>query len=245
MKSPFRRAERHQPFLAPLGARKGLARFSPAWLTDLPPAAAPIAVTVLGGVALVVALGVFMGGGNDPSPEPSATAAIEAPADAAAIPAPPEPASAAPAPAAPRVETAQLLPEMPPDADDAAAADLEPDPGRTASILAGVGAGAASVPSVPVAETEEEIAALERIQREEVEADVGAPSPEETASTGMRRATATRYVNMRAGPDDDAAVLAVVPTSAEIEAEDDCNWCAVRYEGQSGYIYRSFIRYAD
>jgi uncharacterized protein YraI len=61
----------------------------------------------------------------------------------------------------------------------------------------------------------------------------------------MRRARANRHVNMRAGPDDGAQVLMVVPALAEIEAEDGCGWCEVAYQGRTGYIYKSFISYAD
>lgn len=51
------------------------------------------------------------------------------------------------------------------------------------------------------------------------------------------------WVNMRAGPDNDAEILAVVPGGAEIGAEADClHWCEVVYEGQQGFIYSSFIR---
>ena len=111
------------------------------------------------------------------------------------------------------------------------------------------------MPTVPVAETEEEIAALEEAQRRAVEADLGAPQPQEAAAPptagpladgpAMRPATANRHVNMRAGPDDAAEVLMVVPARARIEAEDDCGWCQVVYQGRSGYIYKSFISYAD
>ncbi|QBK29572.1 hypothetical protein E0E05_02550 [Roseitalea porphyridii] len=59
----------------------------------------------------------------------------------------------------------------------------------------------------------------------------------------LPRAFANAWVNMRAGPDNDAEILTVVPGGAEIGAEADCEgWCAVVYEGQRGYIYQSFIR---
>lgn len=56
-------------------------------------------------------------------------------------------------------------------------------------------------------------------------------------------ARTNQWVNMRAGPDNDAEILTVVPFDAEIGAEADCrSWCEVVYEGQRGYIYQSFIR---
>lgn len=51
------------------------------------------------------------------------------------------------------------------------------------------------------------------------------------------------WVNMRAGPDNDAEVLTVVPGGAELRARTGCaHWCEVVYEGRRGYIYKSFIR---
>jgi uncharacterized protein YraI len=101
---------------------------------------------------------------------------------------------------------------------------------------------------VAVAETTEELLALEAIQRREVEADLAETSTETTAAIrpdpGPRvAATATTWVNLRAGPSDDAEVLTVVPGDAEIQAEAGCNWCAVTYEGRDGYIYKNFIDY--
>lgn len=234
-----------RPFLAPLVEgrfRRLLRRFD-----GLPPAVAPAAVTLVGGVVLVAVLAGWPGGDAGLAP-PQAAPAVEAQqaaAPARALPAEPEPE---PEPRQAAIEAA------PPEAVADGEPDLpaaEPDPARTASILpARPGAGLLP-PPVAVAETEAEIAALEEIQRREVEADVGPPSEEwvsaaqtttQPAAT-MRPAVATRYVNMRAAPDDDAEILAVVPALAEIEAEQDCNWCAVTYQGQSGYVYRSFISY--
>ncbi len=60
---------------------------------------------------------------------------------------------------------------------------------------------------------------------------------------GLLPAWATEYVNMRAAPDNDAAILAVLPADAEFRAPAECrHWCEVDYEGQRGFIYKSFIR---
>jgi hypothetical protein len=103
-----------------------------------------------------------------------------------------------------------------------------------------------SAPVVAVAETAEELLALEAIQQREVEADLTEPSAETTAavpSVSKAVAKATAWVNLRAGPSDDAEVLMVVPALADIQAEAACNWCAVSYDGREGFIYKTFISY--
>jgi uncharacterized protein YraI len=60
-------------------------------------------------------------------------------------------------------------------------------------------------------------------------------------ASGLVAAKATADVNMRAGPSDDAKILAVVPADSAIKAETDCSWCEVSYDGQTGYIYERFI----
>lgn len=73
----------------------------------------------------------------------------------------------------------------------------------------------------------------------------GASAEEEEAepevASNLQPATTAQYVNMRAGPADDADVITVVPANAAIEAETDCRWCEVSYNGQKGYIFQSFI----
>lgn len=265
MKSPFKFKQVQQPFLAPLGSRSRvprLPRLSRETWAELPASAAPIAVTLVGGLALIVLLGTFLGreAGKDHS-QPAVVSAsvsdVEQPAEPASpVAAQPETsgtpdqdvvAAAAAKPAVPSVESAGQLLEPATLAGSGSA--FQPDPGRTSSILPAKPGISAFAPSVPVAESEDEIAKLEAIQRREVEADVGAPSEEETASIGpigtssMQQATTTRYVNMRSGPADDAEVLIVVPALEKIEAETDCDWCSVRYDGRTGYIYKTFLSY--
>ena len=60
---------------------------------------------------------------------------------------------------------------------------------------------------------------------------------------GMRPATVTSAVNLRAGPDNDAEVVKVLPERAAIQAEADCGWCRVSHDGTTGYVYKSFIEY--
>ncbi len=96
--------------------------------------------------------------------------------------------------------------------------------------------------AVEIAETDAEAAALEA----ELEM---APQAIDTAPTGaipdveLSPASVTRYVNLRDGAADEARILAVVPANAEIEAERNCGWCTVVYEGKRGFIYKSFIRH--
>ena len=72
----------------------------------------------------------------------------------------------------------------------------------------------------------------------------GAPAEDEAepeVASNLEPATAAQYVNMRSGPADDANIVTVVPANASIEAETDCRWCEVSYNGQKGYIFQSFI----
>lgn len=264
VKSPFKFKRSPQPFLAPLGSRSRLPRLprlSRETWAELPASAAPIAVTLVGGLALIVLLGTFLGreAGKDHGQPAEASASVVETGQPAAQTGPATAEAEAPGaaeqdvveetaaqPLVAPVESARQLLEPVALADGSA---FQPDPGRTSSILPAKPGISAFVPSVPVAESEDEIAKLEAIQRREVEADVGAPSEEETASIGsidtsaMRQATTTRYVNMRAGPADDAEVLLVVPALEKVEAEADCDWCTIRYDGRTGYIYKTFLSY--
>lgn len=64
---------------------------------------------------------------------------------------------------------------------------------------------------------------------------------EPAIASNLEPAKANQYVNMRSAPADDANVIIVVPANAAIEAEADCRWCEVSYNGQKGYIFQSFI----
>lgn len=266
----FKRAPK--PFLAPLSGGSFVSRLlSRAAPGRLPAAAAPVAATLAGGLVLVAAFAMFLGReAENATPQTAILAGEQAqapettPAASQDEPQAAEPAAEAigasseramPAAAA-AIELGALPRNGEPGAGAASPASGDPAiesyPARTASILPAVpDIGARPAGGVPVAETDDEIAVLEAIQRREVEEDLATPTDEETASIGpaasgpMRAATTTRYVNMRAAPEDDAEVLLVVPALAEIEVEADCNWCAVVYDGRSGFIYKTFISYAD
>lgn len=54
-------------------------------------------------------------------------------------------------------------------------------------------------------------------------------------------AVANSYVNMRAGPDNEAAIITVVAEGADV-AVVECNfWCEVIVDGQEGWIYQDFL----
>jgi hypothetical protein len=128
------------------------------------------------------------------------------------------------------------------DAPDAAAGV---DAYETASILS---------PGEPVAvaDSDEEASRLEQLMAEEsappaADALPAASADDATApvaddGTLLSPARAAKYVNLRASPDNEGAVLAVVPASAEILAEENCtHWCTVVHDGRRGYVYKSFI----
>ena len=113
-------------------------------------------------------------------------------------------------------------------------------------------AGTASL--VPVAETEQQVAALESELAAEGASGFAAPAADAApvavevavAEPGMAPARTTKWVNMRASPDNDAEVIEVVPYDAEIMAEQNCpSWCSVVHEGKQGYIYKDFLARPD
>ena len=253
VQNPFRPGRSEKPFLSPLGRQR-----------TLPAIAAPLALTVAGGVALVVAFGTMFGiqarhvapgaaeaerpaiverTGTPAETQAAATAAVTPPAVETMEPtAQPD----RPSPAAPRDgSTVGLASSGAPQQPAPALRDADPD--RTAAIPR---AFPATAPDVPVAETDDEIAVLEDIQSEENREDLGQAAQEAAdeadaaaGRAGMRPATVSSAVNMRAGPDNDAQVVKVLPARAGIDAEADCNWCKVVHEGATGYVYKSFIEY--
>ena len=119
-----------------------------------------------------------------------------------------------------------------------AAAEIATAMGNTEGLVtSGIPATAAGFaperPSLPASERSAFDAALVATEDETV--------AEPAVASKLSPAKATQYVNMRAGPDDGATVLTVVPANASIQAEADCRWCEVSYNGKTGYIYRTFI----
>lgn len=216
----WRKRPKQQPFLSPLTPGSGLPKIMRLMTRHLPAIAIPFAAMLAGTVALVVLFNALSNGEDKIAMLPQEVAVGQETAAAPEASQPPRLISRDIA-----VRTAEELPGT--------------DPSATGSILQALPEPAAFVPVVPVAETEEEIADLEAMQRGETTAPP--PQPE---TPGMRDATTTQAVNLRAGPNDEAEVLTVVPAKAAITAEDGCNhWCAASYDGRSGYIYKNFIGY--
>ncbi|MCP4998516.1 MAG: SH3 domain-containing protein [Hyphomicrobiales bacterium] len=105
---------------------------------------------------------------------------------------------------------------------------------------------------VDIAETEAEVIALETRMAAQgsdqfvaAAQSVAAFAAQTAADHGYKKSYATKYVNLRAGPKKDAEVLNIIPADAEFMAEPDCkHWCSVVYQGQKGYIYRTYMQYA-
>ena len=68
-------------------------------------------------------------------------------------------------------------------------------------------------------------------------------SPEAMAPSVARIATAsiTANVNLRAKPDNDATILAVLPKGRTVTVEKCDQWCQVSADGKSGYVFKSFV----
>lgn len=63
----------------------------------------------------------------------------------------------------------------------------------------------------------------------------------EPAGAG-RDAKVTTHVNMRAGPENEAEVLTVLPTGASVTVFGGCkHWCEVDFKGKRGYVYKTFV----
>jgi hypothetical protein len=149
-------------------------------------------------------------------------------------------------------ELAELLApdrgEAAPEANPVAATlPIRPDNTLTSAIPAGETPDTAQV---AIAESQAEIAELEdRMARggggafalASAGGEAGPTAPEE-ANGLARQGIVTSFVNLRAGPDNDATILQVVPEGAMVAVLDHCpNWCAVDHEGVRGFIYGQYI----
>lgn len=241
MYNPFRHNCVQQPFLSPLGKQK--------W--SLPAIALPLTVIIIGGIALVAASSIlFSGIAIKADPVDSAVAAIPSVEDQAPV-------------TAPQVPAAPGVSQSPP-----ASPSLDEEQPVQTAVLPPAPAVAPAEPELlsfnaPVASNEADIAILEVIQMPSAEEDeaepvvmtpdepeaseavVQAPAPAAAAkaASGLRSAVTNGAVNMRASPDKNAPVLLVVPANTAIETQSGCSWCAVTYQGNQGYIYKSFIDY--
>jgi hypothetical protein len=60
-------------------------------------------------------------------------------------------------------------------------------------------------------------------------------------AAATRSAPVTTHVNLRAKPDNDAAVVAVVPAKRNVEVVECTQWCEVVYGGKQGFVHRRFV----
>src|SRR5690606_19004822 len=51
-------------------------------------------------------------------------------------------------------------------------------------------------------------------------------------------AYAVKYANLRAGPNNSAAVLAIIPEGSPLEVVQCKQWCEVIAQGQRGWVYK-------
>ncbi len=130
------------------------------------------------------------------------------------------------------------------------ATDAQVNSQRTSALAAYTDAS-----GVKVATTEAEVTALEKAMHQvdtrasdqgnatdDATAAVPAAQSDESGGVGLVPATVRQAVNMHAGPHNGDKVLTVVPANARIRASASCtHWCTVEYEGQRGFIYKSFV----
>jgi hypothetical protein len=134
--------------------------------------------------------------------------------------------------------------------DPTAEQAVEPMP-TPAAIAPETTPDAAALAEVAVAESEDDVLALEASLIEEGSSGAfevaSAPtgvSDETTASipSGMSEARVNSYVNLRAAPTNDGQVIRVVPANATVQAQADCqHFCEVVHQGTRGYIYKSYL----
>lgn len=144
-----------------------------------------------------------------------------------------------PAPSTPK----PVLAEAPGDAKAAveklAAADLAEDDAIPPE-LAYQPDRATMTGSIPAAVLE---AAAKDLRRDKA-ASAAEPSvtSDDVADASARNGQIRTAVNMRASPDKDARVLAVVPAKASVDVIECNSWCKIAYEGQEGYVYKRYVR---
>lgn len=260
MKSVFKQKKKQgQPLLAPLSSGKRLSRFSRA-MRNIPVAAIPIGLTIIGSFVLVGVLAMIALKPANIATKGEQHTLAAAPTQQAAEasnPADDAPEEKAAETAAdlfrPEIETSDALAQTP----DTPSSQDETNPLLEASSEAETSNIQAYQPNQPntSAEVNQSGEALSMPSTAPIPAPASrnAEQPSKQPSTsvaaapaaGMQRGVTNSAVNMRASPNRGATVIGVIPGRAQIEVQANCQWCAVNYQGKSGYIYRSFIRYSD
>ena len=122
--------------------------------------------------------------------------------------------------------------------------DTQAEPGAETGndvIERGIGEEIGQGPEDAAAPIEE---AIEKAVEEAVGIAVEQAPPEPEPETATRQAAVTTDVNMRAKPDNGAAVILVIPGKSDIEVIGCDYWCDVVYAGKRGWIYKGFVRNA-
>lgn len=83
------------------------------------------------------------------------------------------------------------------------------------------------------------------VQDAPVVADLAAPAAEAAPAAGVpadpTTTTAETWVNMRAGPDNGAAIVRVISPNEAVTVTSCDLWCEVVVEGQAGYVFHTFL----
>ncbi|RUM95537.1 hypothetical protein EET67_22495 [Pseudaminobacter arsenicus] len=156
------------------------------------------------------------------------------------------PAPSTPSPAS-TSETAPATPDI--SADRLPSPDSAPAPSATTTVAAKADIQpelayqpdhATMTGSIPAAV----LAAAVKDTRDEKPAAAAelAASSDDVANASAREGQIRTAVNMRASPDKDAKVLAVVPAKASVSVIECKSWCKIAYEGQEGYVYKRYVR---
>lgn len=105
---------------------------------------------------------------------------------------------------------------------------LAAEPARTPQPEAPVPVQA-SAPAAPEPAAPAQVASIDNARTAEPQA-------------AIRTAPVTTHVNMRAGADNDAKVVAVIPAGKEVGVVECKQWCEVTYNDQQGYIHKRFLK---
>jgi hypothetical protein len=103
-----------------------------------------------------------------------------------------------------------------------------------------LGADADPQPGLEPEPEPQETGSIEPSIQADAEADTEAEA-DAAAVTATRSVPVTTDVNMRAGPDNSAPVILVVPGKRHVEVIACDFWCEVVYDGKRGWIYKGFV----
>jgi hypothetical protein len=124
--------------------------------------------------------------------------------------------------------------------------DLEPALDEKASISpAPTIAGIDDDTGIGDIDIDGEVSALEIDEARERARDEATDEVADEAMTATRSTAVSTDVNMRARPDNAAAVIMVVPGKRDVEVIGCDDWCEVVFAGKRGWIYHRFVGAED